>query len=237
MTDYAAVYRDPNAPPGRLKFLRLPVTDDEVEQSEAVRNANAHVSSLAVQLAALQAVVSPSPAQIQQMADLQIQIDVASVLRVQGARRYVYNRIGRLRALGHYPNHYETDYYPFTANYYMPFVQFSKGAQDGAEDAAGVGTRFTVTLTVAVDDGDPRGWIEGVTVPLTYSGTATRNTDYTAPSSVTIPAGSRIATFEVIMSADITPEADEIILITANQPTNAFLGRCKNHQITVGNND
>lgn len=51
------------------------------------------------------------------------------------------------------------------------------------------------------------------TVPLQYTGTASRESDFTGPSSVQIPANSSSATFNINISDDALTEFDEIILI------------------------
>lgn len=74
---------------------------------------------------------------------------------------------------------------------------------------------FTVTLSAAS--------ASDVSVAYaTASGTATEATDYAAASgTLTIPAGSTSATFDVSVTGDITIEEDETFTVSLSSPTNA----------------
>lgn len=53
-----------------------------------------------------------------------------------------------------------------------------------------------------------------LTVNLAYSGTAVAGTDFTAPTSVTIPAGAREALFEIVPIDDASDEGTETLMAT-----------------------
>jgi hypothetical protein len=121
-----------------------------------------------------------------------------------------------------------------------PTVQFQVSSQSGIEDdaAATTGTVFTVVVTATPASGATI--TQNVVVPLSYgsgAGTATRNTDYTAPDSVTIAAGTSQNSFTVTMIPDASAESIETIPITLQQPTNALRGNRRVHTITVNDND
>jgi len=96
----------------------------------------------------------------------------------------------------------------------------SVAAASVAEGSGGGATNldFTVTLS-AVSSSD-------VMVDyVTSDGTALSSSDYTiADASLTITAGDATATITVIVNADTTFEADEILGITLSNPTGAILG-------------
>lgn len=61
-----------------------------------------------------------------------------------------------------------------------------------------------------------------VVVPFTLSGTASPGLDYTTlPSPVVIPAGSMYADFPIQVANDNLDEADETVIVTMGEPTNA----------------
>jgi carbon monoxide dehydrogenase subunit G len=77
----------------------------------------------------------------------------------------------------------------------------------------------TVTVTLSEVSG------QDVVVSLaTSDGTATAGTDYTAGTgTITIPAGSTTATFDVAVTGDSLDEADETINVNLSSPTNATI--------------
>jgi hypothetical protein len=79
---------------------------------------------------------------------------------------------------------------------------------------------------------------QAVTVPITYSGTATSGTDYTnAVTSITIAAGQTTgrATFAVV--GDTMVESNETVILTMGAPTNATLGTNRVFTHTITNDD
>ncbi|NZD48130.1 immunoglobulin-like domain-containing protein, partial [Sphaerotilus sulfidivorans] len=58
-----------------------------------------------------------------------------------------------------------------------------------------------------------------VTIKLTYSGTATDGSDYTAVTSVTIPAGQTRTTFDLSTIDDALAEGSESITISVGEIT------------------
>jgi len=92
----------------------------------------------------------------------------------------------------------------------VPFVQLGPETSSGGE-ATSPNFRIFVNGIVA----------QPVTLSLAYSGTATRNTDYTGPDTVTIPAGQYDGTAATSVALPITViddgllEGNETIIITA----------------------
>lgn len=72
-------------------------------------------------------------------------------------------------------------------------------------------------------------------VDIDYSGSsATRNQDYTAPDSVTIPANANSADFNIVINDDDIPEFNETIVATAKSPrTNNVVGSVQGGKITL----
>ncbi len=75
----------------------------------------------------------------------------------------------------------------------------------------------TDTLSMRVERNGPT--TNALNVNLGYTGTATRNTDYNSPTSVTIPAGSASTTFVITPIHDFSVETTETIICTIS--TNA----------------
>ena len=74
-----------------------------------------------------------------------------------------------------------------------------------------------------------------VTVPITYSGTATSGTDYIpTSSSITIAAGQTIGSVTFSVLGDTTVESDETVILTMGTPTNASLGANSTFTQTIG---
>lgn len=77
-----------------------------------------------------------------------------------------------------------------------------------------------------------------ITVPLQYTGTAARGSDFTAPDSVQIPAGASTVTFNVVVLDDTLTEFDEIILIGIGSGAQGLLpGNPSTISIAIGDND
>jgi alpha-tubulin suppressor-like RCC1 family protein len=75
----------------------------------------------------------------------------------------------------------------------------------------------TDTLTMKIERNGPT--TAALTVQLAYTGTATRNTDYTAPSNATIPIGESSATFTITPMDDSVIEGTETVICSIS--TNA----------------
>ncbi|MFH1253067.1 MAG: Calx-beta domain-containing protein [Candidatus Uhrbacteria bacterium] len=110
-----------------------------------------------------------------------------------------------------------------------PTVAWTSSSQSGDED---VGT-FTVTAQLSAVSG------KNVSIPFTLSGTATNNgTDYSSTASpITITAGSTTANITLTIVNDVLPEANETIVVTMGNPTNATKGVTTVHTATVNDND
>ncbi|PJF22123.1 MAG: hypothetical protein CUN56_07580 [Phototrophicales bacterium] len=115
-------------------------------------------------------------------------------------------------------------------------VQFSSTSSTATENNA----NYTVNLTLSVGATPPV--IPGPSIPVTlnYSGSATRNVDYTAPDSVSFTqssfnSGVYNASFDVTVLRDDVIDAGESITITLLDPsrTNVNLGSTTMHTINI----
>lgn len=79
----------------------------------------------------------------------------------------------------------------------------------------------TDTLTLLLERNGANG--AALNVNLTYTGTATNVTDYTAPATVTIPAGKDSATFTITPVNDTLIESTEVIIATITTPNANYL--------------
>ncbi len=68
-----------------------------------------------------------------------------------------------------------------------------------------------------------RAFDEEVVVPIAFSGTALKSTDYTASESITIPAGQLSGSTKVVVVDDSIAEGNETILVRMLSPTNAAI--------------
>jgi hypothetical protein len=126
-----------------------------------------------------------------------------------------------------------------------------------------IGTSNVHTLTIADNDstpsvsfhsvsqtvGEPDGSVtvrvdlsglssHAVTIPLSFSGTATEGADYTvSPSEITIPPLTMSETFTVNILDDSEYDPDETIILTMGDPTNATKGVITEHTITIKDNE
>ncbi|MCK6402722.1 MAG: Ig-like domain-containing protein, partial [Sphaerotilus natans subsp. sulfidivorans] len=97
------------------------------------------------------------------------------------------------------------------------------GGTPGAEDTCLV----SITGPGSVVEGQPGGYTVSlsqpastdVTIKLTYSGTATDGSDYTAVTSVTIPAGQSSVSFDLNTIDDALAEGSETITISVGEIT------------------
>ena len=97
-----------------------------------------------------------------------------------------------------------------------PSVSIAVAPASVAEDGSG-NLVYTVTLSQVL--------AVPLTVNLTSSGTATSGTDYTgAVTSVTIPAGSTTATFNIDPTVDTVDEPDETVIYTIATGTGYAVG-------------
>ena len=75
------------------------------------------------------------------------------------------------------------------------------------------------------------------TLPVQFSGTAVKGTDFTAPSQVIIPAGQSSAIFSLLFVDDTLPEYEEIIICEISAGTHFSVSSSKQVQIRVVDND
>jgi len=110
-----------------------------------------------------------------------------------------------------------------------PSVYFASASQSSS-DMVGGKLEVKVLLSAA--------WSADVFVPFTFSGTATKDLDYTVSAeSVVIPAGGASASIYVSFYDDAIDEYDETIEIIMGTPTNATRGVPGVHTITIPDND
>lgn len=113
----------------------------------------------------------------------------------------------------------------------LPTVQFSSTSSAVVEGNNG---NATVTLQATLSARST----QAVTVPVTYSGTATSGTDYgSATTSITIAAGQTTGSASFSVIGDTTLESNETVILTMGTPTNAMLGAIKSYTHTIINDD
>ncbi len=77
-----------------------------------------------------------------------------------------------------------------------------------------------------------------ITVPLTVSGTATPNTDFTiSPNQITFAAGQISASIIVNVIDDTAIEGNETVIVTLGTPTGALLGEIPTKTLTISDDD
>ena len=108
-----------------------------------------------------------------------------------------------------------------------PTVDLSASAGTIAEN----GGEVAVIATLSETTGD------SVVVSLGYSGTATRDTDYTAPNTITVATGDLTASGSIAIIDDATLEGDETIIVDISSVTNATENGSQQLTITVTDND
>ncbi len=108
-----------------------------------------------------------------------------------------------------------------------PTVAFSSATGDSLESANG-----TVTVNLSSSTGSD------VTVHYSVAGTATQGTDYTAlTGKLTIASGSTSGTITLTTTNDTTDEANETVILTLYNPTNATLGATTAITHTINDDD
>lgn len=110
-------------------------------------------------------------------------------------------------------------------------VQFSTTSSSDNEGNSG-NTTVTVQATLSAAS------TQAVTVPITYSGTASSGTDYTnAATSITIAAGQTTGTALFSVTGDASIEPIETVILTMGTPANATLGANKSFTYSILNDD
>ncbi len=120
--------------------------------------------------------------------------------------------------------------YTITDDDNSPVVDFNAASSSGAESVASAG--LTVDLSAASG--------QNVTVDYAVTGTATGSgTDYTlADSTLTINAGETSGTITIgSIVNDSLDEANETVIVTLSNPSNATLGSDDVHTYTITDND
>ncbi|NDD13642.1 MAG: hypothetical protein EB072_13595, partial [Betaproteobacteria bacterium] len=92
-------------------------------------------------------------------------------------------------------------------------IQFASTTRSGNEGNSG-------TATITIDAVLSAASTQAVTVPITYSGTATLGTDYSnATTSITIAAGQTTGSASFSVIGDTTVESNETVILTLGTPT------------------
>lgn len=109
-----------------------------------------------------------------------------------------------------------------------PSIAFQSSSQTVLE------TGGSVSLNVVMSN--PAG--QDVTIPLSYSGSATQDADYTVnTTNLVIPSGSTSGTFTVGILDDADYDPDEQVTVSLGSPTNAVLGSPADQTITIEDNE
>lgn len=108
-----------------------------------------------------------------------------------------------------------------------PKVSLSSDVDTIAENGGEVAVFATLDNT---DSGN-------VVVSLAYSGTATRDVDYTAPGTITVLAGDATASGSIAITDDTTVEASETIVVDISSVSNGTENGSQQITITVTDND
>ena len=109
-------------------------------------------------------------------------------------------------------------------------VDFNATSSSGAESVSSTG--LTVNLSAASS--------QYITIDYAVTGTATGSgTDYTlANGTLTISAGATSGTITIAgIIDDLVDEADETVIVTLSNPSNATLGSNSVHTYTITDND
>ncbi|NDD13870.1 MAG: hypothetical protein EB072_14790, partial [Betaproteobacteria bacterium] len=118
----------------------------------------------------------------------------------------------------------------------LPIIQFAS-MTSSANEGNTSNTTITVQATLSAAS------TQTVTVPITYSGTATSGSDYlrlwynNASSSITIAAGQTTGSASFSVLGDTTSESNETVVLTMGAPTNAALGANTTFTHTIVNDD
>ncbi len=109
-----------------------------------------------------------------------------------------------------------------------PTVSFRSSALTVGENVGSVS--LIVNLSRASD--------APITVPFTFSGSASSNTDFTISSSpITFAAGQTSATITLNVNDDAIVEGDEVVFVTLGTPTGAILGAIPTETVTISDDD
>lgn len=109
-----------------------------------------------------------------------------------------------------------------------PFVSVVRpGSLAWAKDDGPVA--FDVELTAPTD--------EAITIPIRFSGTAKRGSDFTAPTSVVIPAGQTTASFNLTIVDDIVIEDTERVTVALGTPSAGILQSPIHTTLSIEDND
>ena len=120
--------------------------------------------------------------------------------------------------------------YTITDNDNPPVIDFAAASSSGAESVSSA----DLTVDLSAVSG------QTITVDYTVTGTATGSgTDYTlANDTFTLTAGNTNGTITIAnVINDVLDEADETVIVTLSNPSNATLGSNSVHTYTISDND
>ena len=110
----------------------------------------------------------------------------------------------------------------------VPTVSFQSSGQNALETGGSISLVVEMTNPTSQD----------VTLPLSYSGTAAQDSDYTvSTTSLVIPSGSTTGTFGLGILDDADYDPDEQVTVSLGSPTNATLGPTTSHQVSIEDNE
>ncbi len=109
----------------------------------------------------------------------------------------------------------------------LPALTFA-AASASVDEAAGT---YPISVTLSASSSTVP------TLSYTLSGTATQGTDYTIPSSVTLPANATSAQIPIVIVNDQEEESDETILVTLVSSSGYTLGSITAFTLTITDND
>jgi hypothetical protein len=122
-----------------------------------------------------------------------------------------------------------SEFSAFTTAALIPDVNVTIGAAQISE-SVGTQTMFVVTLSATTS--------QNVSVPITFSGSATNSADYSASTNtIVIPAGQISAGVLVAVVNDALDENDETIFAQLGTPVNGVLGSATTSGVTILDDD
>jgi hypothetical protein len=110
----------------------------------------------------------------------------------------------------------------------LPSVAFTAPTQTVSENVGNIAVKMQLSAPSA----------QAITVPLSFSGSATKSADDNASAaSISIPAGSTSGSVTLSVIDDTAVEANATVVVTAGTPTNATLGATKSFTLTITDDD
>ncbi|MFD2566793.1 YDG domain-containing protein [Pseudotenacibaculum haliotis] len=116
-----------------------------------------------------------------------------------------------------------------SADISLPTIAFNSTSSNGAESVSSANLQVDLNATATTT----------ITVDYAISGTATGGSDFVlADGTLTINSGNNSGNITIASIVDdMILEADETVIVTLSNPTNATLGANTSHTYTINNND